>query len=223
MVLGLLHSTVAVMLLVGPGAQHQTTFCKMPRPAFRGYFSTRHRKRSRIYVSSSASVVSERLGLDDRFGRWRYLQELLDEESSEDDTNKILYHVLDGYLKFPRPTFEETVATGSPELTPERRAAIEDLLSSAENGSIPALIDDSGEMSANGLVFKQLEKVLPDPSEDEDGMKGAWDIVLALHGIEGVKFNEQNPTPEWKARCLTARVLLYHDFLIYGLVDRPIS
>jgi hypothetical protein len=213
MVLGLLHSTMAVMLLAGPGA-HQTTFCKMPRPAFSG---------SRLYASSSSSVVSERLGLDDRFGRWRYLQELLDQESIKEETNKILYVVLDGYLKFPRPNFEESEATGSPELTPERRAAIEVLLSYAENGSIPALIDDMDELPANDLVLKQLEKVLPDPSEDEDGMKGAWDIVLALHGMEGVKFNEQNPMPEWKACCLIARVLLYHDFLIYGLVDRPMS
>lgn len=166
-------------------------------------------------ATHSATYVRERLDLHDRFGRWRFLQRLLDEETNNDDVNRIIFIVLDGYLKFPRPTYGSTTETGSPELTVERRQLIEEVLKGCSLGIVPAL-GDSGEDRLSGL-----ETLLPDPSEDEDGFKGLWDTVIELHGRESVKINETNKTPEWRAVCLVARVILHYDFLIYGLVDEP--
>jgi hypothetical protein len=162
--------------------------------------------------------VQDRLGLSDRFDRWRFLQRLLDEETTSARTNEILYVVLDGYLKYQRPKYKESEETGSPELTPDRRATIEYILQCA-NGTVPVLTESN---AADDAILEQLEALLPDMVEDEDAVKGIWDTVLELHGREGVKINEQNATPAWKARCLIARVLLHHDFLILGLVDSPL-
>ena len=149
---------------------------------------------------------------------------LLEEETNAQDTNQILFCVLDGYLKYPRPSFrDDSEETGSPEMTAERKSAVESLLQQALDGEIPVLIDSEDDMPANELILQMLEKVLPDPVEDEDGMKGTWDTVMDLYGREGVRLNEQSAEPGWTSRCLIARVLLYHDFLTYGLIDSPLS
>ena len=174
-------------------------------------------------LEDSAASLRDRLSLYDRFDRWRFLQKLLDEETAANDTNRILFAVLDGYLKFPRPKFRNSEETGSPELTAERLVAVEAVLERASDGAVPVLVDDEGDLSSSDDLLDKLEKLLPDASEDEDAMKGTWDTVIELHGRESVKINEKNATPQWKACCLVARVLLYYDFLLIGLVDSPIA
>lgn len=185
---------------------------------------TQPRSRSRLNESSTSTSTStairDRLGLHDRFGRWRYLQKLLDEEANEDDVNRIIFLVLDSYLKFPRPTYGSTTETGSPELTAERRQLIEQLLEGCVQGTVPALGDANGAELREDMLSK-LEPLLPDPIEDEDGFKGNWDTVLELNGRGSVQINERNGTPGWKAVCLVSRVIIYYDFLTYGLVDVP--
>ena len=175
---------------------------------------------SRISRTSLLSTVSTELGLDDRFDRWRYMQKLLDEETEPDSTNKLIYQVLDGYVKYPRPKFAETEATGSPERTLERLDNLAQILGSAENGSIP--LTSVPQQDVTDLIVK-LEKLLPDPVEEEDDHKGTWDTVMELHGREAVKYNQMNPTMEWQARCLATRLLLFYDFLILGVVDKPMD
>ena len=179
------------------------------------------RERFQLHAST-ASDVRDRLGLIDRFDRWRYLQKLLDEETSADDTNQILFLVLDGFLKYPRPKWRDSDETGSPELTPERRALIENILENAKDGKVLA-ITEADDTIDNEKVLKQLEKILPDPEDDEDGHKGTWDSIIELHGREAVKINEQEARAEWRSRCLLARVIIYYDFLMYGLVDAPLT
>jgi hypothetical protein len=183
---------------------------------------TRSRSRSRLNESSTSTctAIRDRLGLHDRFGRWRYLQKLLDEEAKEDDVNRILFLVLDSYLKFPRPTYGSTTETGSPELTADRRQLIEQLLEGCSLGTVIALGDADGAQSREAML-KQLEPLLPDPIEDEDGFKGTWDTVMELNGRGSVQINERNREPGWLAVCLVSRVIIYYDFLTYGLVDAP--
>jgi hypothetical protein len=183
---------------------------------------TRSRSRSRLNESSTSTctAIRDRLGLHDRFGRWRYLQKLLDEEAKEDDVNRILFLVLDSYLKFPRPTYGSTTETGSPELTADRRQLIEQLLEGCSLGTVIALGDADGAQSREAML-KQLEPLLPDPIEDEDGFKGTWDTVMELNGRGSVQINERNREPGWLAVCLVSRVIIYYDFLTYGLVDVP--
>jgi hypothetical protein len=163
--------------------------------------------------------LAQDLGLEDRFDRWRYLQKLLDEETEPSATNKLLYLVLEGYEKYPRPKFEATDATGSPERTNERMEKITSALTSlAEDGSFP-LLSDPQEDAAD--LVARLEELLPDPVEEEDDNKGTWDTIMELHGRESVKINQQKPTLAWKARCLVARLIIYYDFLVLGIVDKP--
>jgi hypothetical protein len=145
---------------------------------------------------------------------------LLDEEAKEDDVNRILFLVLDSYLKFPRPTYGSTTETGSPELTADRRQLIEQLLEGCSLGTVIALGDADGAQSREAML-KQLEPLLPDPIEDEDGFKGTWDTVMELNGRGSVQINERNREPGWLAVCLVSRVIIYYDFLTYGLVDVP--
>jgi hypothetical protein len=183
---------------------------------------TQSRSRSRLNESSTSTstAIRDRLGLHDRFGRWRFLQRLLDEEANEDDVNRIVFLVLYGYLKFPRPAYGTTSETGSPELTANRRQQIEELLKGCILGTVPALGDADGAQSGEDTL-SQLEPLLPDPADDEDAFKGLWDTVIEVNGRESVKINETNPTPEWRAVCLVARIIIYYDFLTFGLVDTP--
>jgi hypothetical protein len=184
---------------------------------------TQPRSSSRLNESSTSTstAIRERLGLHDRFGRWRWLQKLLDEEANEDDVNRIIFLVLDSYLKFPRPTYGSTTETGSPELTADRRQMIEQLLEGCSLGTVPALGDDADGAQSREDMHRQLEPLLPDPMEDEDGFKGNWDTVMELNGRGSVQINERNGEPGWKAVCLVSRVIIYYDFLTYGLVDVP--
>jgi len=198
---------------------------------------------TRLHQSSPASHNSnynpiqlrDRLGLHDRFDRWRFLQRLLDFEIKSSDVNEVLYATLDAYLKYSRPKFGTTDETGSPELTAERRSLLQFVLqepsSSIADGMVLALslsvklsdeVDESMKESPhNQDVLDQLESLLPDPDDDEDAFKGLWDTVIELNGRESVKINEQNATYDWKACCLIARVLIHYDFLTYGIGEAP--
>jgi hypothetical protein len=181
------------------------------------------RSRSRLNESSTSTstAIRDRLGLHDRFGRWRFLQRLLDEEANEEDVNRIIFLVLDGYLKFPRPAYGTTSETGSPELTTERRQLIEQILKGCTLGTVPALGDADDGAQTREDTLSQLKPLLPDPAEDEDAFKGLWDTVIEVNGRESVKINERNATPEWRAVCLVARTIIFYDFLTYGLIDVP--
>jgi len=196
--------------------------CQRPVQSYnwKSAFHSRIPSSCRLSASSiSATTVTERLGLYDRFDRWRFLQRLLDEEAKEDDVNEILFWVLDGYLRYPRPKFESTTETGSPELTSERRTMVEALLDEyTAQRLVPALVGDTGEQER---TLSKIGPLLPDPVEDEDAHKGVWDTVMELNGRESVKINETNGRPEWRAVCLVARVLINYDFLTYGLIDAP--
>jgi hypothetical protein len=140
---------------------------------------------------------------EDRFSRWRFLQQLLDEESDEHRTNLLLGEVLREYLNGPKHS-DTTV----PEHTEQRVSAVQAIIDTTlPDGSIPAL------PKCDSLLFDLLESTLPDPQEEEEAYKSNWDMIMEIHGREAVKVNEQAGEISWKTSCLVARVLLFYDFL----------
>lgn len=78
-------------------------------------------------------------------------------------------------------------------------------------------------------VVNQIERLLPDPVEDEEAHKSAWDLVIELYGREGVRVREENiqrngvegskENMSWKTLCCVARVLIHYDFLNKGILS----
>jgi len=173
-------------------------------------------------------------GIDDRFDRWRFLQDFLEgDHPSSDVVNMLLYRVLEGALKYPRPS-EGRDTLGSDdtvELTAEVTEKIQKILDYSTEGRVKAVMtmsnnDDDHEKAEKSVlaIIEQIEGVLPDPVENEEDYKSLWDTIIQLHGREAVKFNQgQNPVSlDWRVTNTVTRVLLHYDFLTHGIVDAPL-
>lgn len=174
-------------------------------------------------------------GSEDRFDRWRFLQGFLEgDHPSSDVVNIVLYRVLEGALKYPRPS-EGSDTLGSDdivELTSDVKKIIQEILAHySTEGRVKAVMtmsnsdEDYEKAEKSSLaILEELEKVLPDPIENEEEYKSLWDTVIELHGREAVKFSQsQNPTSlDWKIANTITRVLLHYDFLLLGIVDAPL-
>lgn len=169
---------------------------------------------------NSSSEFLDRLRLSDRFDRWKFLQNLLDGDVATEDVNHLVYAVLDGYIKYPKPELEDSKDDGSPPPTPEIIGIVRDLLESAEGGAI-AVSDPKGG-PGDVAVLEKMKRILPDRKENEDAFKSNWDTLIEIHGRDIVKFSEENPTPQWDVDCVVARVLIYYDFVTYGIIDSTI-
>lgn len=154
----------------------------------------------------------------DGFNRWKFLQDILEGDANVDIVNQALFQVLEG-TKFERPApNEDSNDNGSPEMTVELKEKIGKVLATAKDGRIHAF----GDIEDYESKLELLEALLPDPVEEEEAFKSLWDTIIQIHGRESVKFNETNPTSEWKTNCLVARILLHFDFLVYGIVSGPL-
>jgi hypothetical protein len=172
-----------------------------------------------------AAELRDSLRLYDRFDRWRYMQRLLDDEIQSDQINLLLYVVLDGALRYPRPVYGSTGETGSPDITKELKSAIVEALAwsekrslSDENMRVPLL-----GVSENCKDNKELESLLENQvlPQDDEVSKGLWDIVGEIHGREAMKIDSRSA--EWLKLCLASRVLLCYDFLTLGVLSGPIN
>lgn len=201
--------TASSFVLMPSGRMHQM-----------GCVNPTQSRRSLLHATGETKL-DDRFVTNDRFDRWRFLQNLLDGEAKALTVNQMLYYVLDGYLKYPRPKQENSDETGSPELTAELRAKIEKILEESANESIAAM-EDPECFPGRGFALLKLEDLLPDPQEEEEAFKSLWDVVIEIHGREMVKIDESKATPQWKARCLITRLFIHFDFVVYGLVDRPL-
>jgi len=162
-----------------------------------------------LLSSAHSSDVVDRLDLTASFGRWRFLQRLLDEDAKNTDVNQVLYAVLVGFLERPRRKEEVPNEMVSPILNDFNRNIIEGVLVvNAE--SVDLFGDDS---TINEHVLGELERLLPDPVENGDAHKGAWDTVCEIHGRGSVQVNEGKARKSWKAVSSIARLLIYYDFL----------
>lgn len=174
-------------------------------------------------------------GSEDRFDRWKFLQDVLEcDYRTSDVVNVVLYRVLEGVLRYPRPSGGRD--TQGSDDTVEMTADVKDIIKAiladySTEGRVNAVmsmsIDDEdlekGEKVALATLEK-LESVLPDPVENEDDYKSLWDTVIELYGREAVKYNEsQKPLAlDWKIANTVTRVLLHYDFLTYGVIDAPL-
>mmetsp|Transcript_10711 Transcript_10711/g.25772 ORF Transcript_10711/g.25772 Transcript_10711/m.25772 type:complete len:254 (-) Transcript_10711:46-807(-) len=170
--------------------------------------------------------------IEDRFDRWRFLQDILEGDyPSPEIVNIVLYRVLDGALKYPRPS-EGSDGNDFVEIKAEVKQKIEEILTEHSiDGQVKAVatmsnFDGDYEVAKKNMleILEQLEKILPDQIEEEEDYKSLWDTIIELHGREAVKFNEsQNPISlDWKIANIVTRVLLHYDFLTLGIVDAPL-
>jgi hypothetical protein len=176
-------------------------------------------------VVQLAAELRDSLRLYDRFDRWRYMQRLLDNEIQSDQINQLLYVVLDGALRYPRPVYGSTGETGSPDLTKELESAIVDALvwseardPSKEKMRVPLLGVADKQQNNEELLSLLENQILP---RDEEVLKGLWDIVGEIHGREATKIDSRSA--EWLKLCLASRVLLCYDFLTLGVLSGPVN
>ncbi len=188
-----------------------------------------------ILRMSDSSISIPFDGSEDRFDRWRFLQDFLDgDHPSSDVVNIVLYRVLEGALKYPRPSGgSDTLGSDeSVEMTADVKNKIQVILADhSTEGRVNAVMtmsnDDNDFQEAEKVALatlEQLERILPDPVEEEDDFKSLWDTVIELYGREAVKINEnQRPVLlAWKIASTVTRVLLHYDFLTYGIIDGPL-
>ncbi len=166
----------------------------------------------------------------------------------------------------------ENGGNASPVLTPDQRFAVQDVIDSMISISDgigdsrilhmlvlpPANWDsvsiDGGEglsskedvmveVDGNALsILKKIELVLPDPDEDVEAHKSAWDVIVELHGRESVRMEEEKLQREnavkiatssmssginvkyraqslqWRTLSTVGRVLIHLDFLTKGVL-----
>lgn len=94
-------------------------------------------------------------------------------------------------------------------------------------------------------ILERIERLLPDPIEDEEAHKSAWDVVIDLHGRESVRVSEEAlqrdnaimairvgvddggngdsrtycaEMLQWRTLCAVGRVLIHFDFLTKGIL-----
>ncbi|KAL7541252.1 hypothetical protein ACHAWF_006888 [Thalassiosira exigua] len=104
-------------------------------------------------------------------------------------------------------------------------------------------VDNLVEVDADALsILEGIEKLLPDPEEDEESHKGAWDVVIDLHGRESVRMREESlqaqrkkgggnvvlesgsglkccgESLQWRTLCTVGRLLIHFDFLTKGVL-----
>lgn len=166
----------------------------------------------------SISEIDDRLKLNDRFGRWRFLQNVLDEETRVDDTNLVLQIILEKCLRSAQDVDVNKLKRdeSSPESSDNKISLKNTVLERSELLQVLVLPNNSRNEVTDVDLLSQLEKFLPD-SDDEDAWKSLWDMILELHGREAVKIDEMSNNPNWKARLLITQILLHYDFLTIGL------
>jgi hypothetical protein len=152
--------------------------------------------------------------LEDRFGRWRFLQRLLDGEVSGHDASELLVAVLRKSLAVSRT---KEGSEGSVELSLEQRNRLQAFLDQMDDGEGNASLFEEGQLVLDPSKADQLAALLPNMDSDEDAYKGLWDTVIEIHGREAVKIDEASRSPTWTACCLTARLLIHYDFLAEGV------
>lgn len=164
-----------------------------------------------LQQSKSPSEVIERVDLSSEFSRWTFLQDILEEDAESQDANEVLYWVLKSFIENPR---EKQL------LSDEQRNILLLELFHIEDGVrvIRALPEIGGEYNeVHEKTLELLNKLQPDPVENEDDFKSCWDILLMLYGMEATKYAQKTEDVEFKFRSSVVRILLHYDFLTEGV------
>lgn len=224
------------------------------------------------------SDVIERLELTGQFERWKFLQQLLENELPHSDIEDVLLLSLSAYLEHgPSPSSynnkDENGGNASPVLSDEQRRCMSNLITeiatcsdgigdsrflhflvlprvdyeslTIDNDDDDDKMDDDQKQQQQMMdeaaisILHQIEQLLPDPTEDEESYKSAWDVVIDLYGRESVRVNEEKLQREkesngregggklfntclenlqWRTLCAVGRVLIHYDFLTKGVL-----
>ena len=164
--------------------------------------------------------VLQRIDLSTQFGRWKLLQETLEEEADPRDINELLYAVLKSFVENPRP-FKLANGKSNPaaRLTDEQKSMLVEDLFILENGvgTIP-ILPESGEFKEeNQRILDLLDKLQPDPIENEDDFRSAWDILVEMYGRESTKHAQKSGDVTFKYTSSIVRLLLHFEFLTDGV------
>jgi len=189
---------------------------------------------SKLFSTTTSVVerpsVVERLNLKNNFRRWRYMQQLLDEELEAENVNEVLYVLLDNYKKGNRGSdTDEASDRNAPERTTELVQSVKEVLDMAEENSktgrkgIPILRNPDCQ-PGDAVLLEKIEKLLPDPADKKDAFEGGWDSIRDMHGGSSMDFSEGEGRAEWKAVSLAARVMVYFELLtLDGLIPPKIN
>ena len=230
---------------------------------------------TKLHLSKTIqSDVIQRLELTEQFSRWKFLQQLLENELAHSDIEDVLLLSLSAYLQHgPGPKSynnkDENGGNASPVLTEEQRVIMSGLIEqivAASDGigdsrflhllvlpqvdyeSLTIDVDDEEDKHDEQIqppdevamsILAQIEQLLPDPIEDEESYKSAWDVVIDLYGRESVRVKEEKlqrekesggggggtmslENLEWRTLCAVGRVLIHYDFLTKGVLREGI-
>ena len=232
---------------------------------------------TKLHLSKTIqSDVIQRLELTEQFSRWKFLQQLLENELAHSDIEDVLLLSLSAYLQHgPGPKSynnkDENGGNASPVLTEEQRVIMSGLIEqivAASDGigdsrflhllvlppvdyeSLTIDVDDDQDEEQMKTeesqldevamsILAQIEQLLPDPIEDEESYKSAWDVVIDLYGRESVRVKEEKlqrekesggdgggtmslENLEWRTLCAVGRVLIHYDFLTKGVLREGI-
>lgn len=184
-------------------------------------------------------VVKE-LGLGRQYERWTLLQNFLDGDAQAKHVNQVLYRIVQSFVTnysslATRRGSGESISEvqqsctplneGAPKLDKDDIQTMKRLLifrGERTVARIPCIVDP-GCRAGDASILSDLDTLLPTMDENEDACNSLWDTVIELHGREMVKINEEDSNPDWDARCLVARVLIYLDFLAEGIVEGPFA
>jgi len=233
---------------------------------------------TQLHLSSQSantiqSDVIQRLELHEQFARWKFLQQLLENELAHSDIEDVLLLSLSAYLQHgPGPKSynnkDENGGNASPVLDEGQRqmmsGLIEEIVAASDGigdsrflhllvlpqvdyASMTFDVDEEdqeqqqkGEVQIDNAavsILTQIEQLLPDPMEDEESYKSAWDVVIDLYGRESVRVKEEKlqrekesggrgttylENLEWRTLCAVGRVLIHYDFLTKGVLKEGI-
>ena len=174
--------------------------------------------KSKNVESDSVQHDLGHLELESRFGRWKFLQAILEDETEDyGDVDKVLYLVLKSFVENPRPKELSDGTPGtSPRLTKEQISIIIGQLFEQDINGKDKILALSLEDDDLAKKLDTLEQLQPDPVDDEDAYKSSWDIVMEMYGRESTRLSEQSGDQGWKARSSVVRLLIHYDFLSNG-------
>jgi hypothetical protein len=131
--------------------------------------------------------------MEDRFDRWRLLQNILDLNIEQGQVEALVATVVAGSASRP-PGILAGVSIGT-------------ATNEEEN-------DDWSQYRNDVLALER--HFLPDPDDDKDAFDSLWDTVAEIHGRDAVRI-DLRAEPRWPYVCGLARVLLQYDFLSRGI------
>jgi hypothetical protein len=171
-----------------------------------GRFISMHRRTARMMVLLAQQQQQQRAlpdePMEDRFDRWRLLQNILDLQIEERRVEALVETVVAGSAAIP-PGGATLGARSSTTTNTGKDMEIDE-----QNG------DDWSQYRNDVLALER--RYLPDPYDEKDAFDSLWDTVAEIHGRDAVKI-DLRVEPRWPYICCLSRILLQYDFLTRGI------